>query len=98
MIELRLCHKLVWSNDLVSFIADLPNIVLWAATAVSLIVCGLLLYSFLRFRRKPAGEAEPEQHFDHNPILETIWMIIPVGILVALLILTFQTMQMAGSK
>jgi cytochrome c oxidase subunit II len=74
-------------------IANLHNIVLVIATIVFLIVLGLLIYSLIRFRRRSADDPEPDQSFHGNATLETIWTIIPVGILVVLLVLTFQSLR-----
>lgn len=74
-------------------IADLHTITLWIATIVFLIVCGLLIYSLVRFRRRSPDEPEPDQSFHGNTTLEVIWTVIPVGILVTLLVLTFQTLK-----
>jgi cytochrome c oxidase subunit 2 len=74
-------------------IANLHTIVLWIASLVFAIVCGLLLYSIVRFRRKSEDDPEPDQSFHGSALLETIWTIVPVGILLALLVLTFQTFQ-----
>lgn len=65
---------------------------LWVATIIFVIVNGLLVYSLIRFRRKSA-EAGSNQNIHHNGLLEAIWILIPVGILVALLLLTFQALQ-----
>jgi cytochrome c oxidase subunit 2 len=74
-------------------IANLHATILWIAAAVFAIVCGLLIYSLVRFRRKSADEPEPDQSFHGSAVLETIWTIIPVGILLVILVLTFQTLQ-----
>jgi cytochrome c oxidase subunit 2 len=73
-------------------IANLHTIVLWIASIVFAIVCGLLLYSIVRFRRKSENDPEPDQSFHSSVVLETIWTIIPVGILLVLLVLTFQVL------
>ncbi len=74
-------------------IADLHNITMVIATIVFLIVCALLVYSLVRFRRKSDNDPEPDQNFHGNTTLEVIWTIIPVGILITLLVLTFQTFK-----
>lgn len=74
-------------------IANLHTITLAIATIVFLIVCALLIYSLIRFRRKSADDPEPDQSFHGNTTLEVIWTIIPVGILATLLVLTYQTLQ-----
>ena len=72
---------------------SLHTITLWIASIVFLIVCSLLIYSLVRFRRKSADEPEPDQSFHGNTALEVIWTIIPVGILATLLVLTYQTLN-----
>lgn len=74
-------------------IANLHWTVLWIAAAVFVIVSGLLIYSLVRFRRKSADDPEPDQSFHGSAVLETIWTIIPVGILLVILVLTFQTLK-----
>ena len=74
-------------------IANLHWTILWIAAAVFLIVCGLLIYSLVKFRRRSADEPEPDQSFHGSAVLETIWTIIPVGILLVILVLTFQTLK-----
>ena len=74
-------------------IAHLHNVILVIATIVFAIVAGLLIYSLIRFRRKSEDDPEPDQSFHGNATLETIWTLIPVGILVVLLVLTFQTFR-----
>lgn len=71
----------------------IPAITLVIAAIVFMIVCSLLIYSLVRFRRRSPTDPEPERSFQGNTTLELIWTIIPVGILVTLLVLTFQTIQ-----
>ena len=72
-------------------IANLHGIVLWVATIVFIIVCVLLVYSIVRFRRKSDDDPEPDQSFHGNAVLEAIWTIIPVVILLGILVVTFQS-------
>ena len=74
-------------------IANLHTIILWIASIVFAIVCILLIYSIVRFRRKSDDDPEPDQSFHGNVLLETIWTVIPVAILLVILVLTFQTFQ-----
>ncbi len=74
-------------------IASLHNVTLWIAGVVFLIVSALLIYSLVRFRRRSADDPEPDQSFHGSIVLETVWTIIPVGILLSLVVLTFQTLQ-----
>jgi len=73
-------------------IANLHNIALVIATLVFAIVCTLLIYALIRYRRRSNEDPEPEQ-IHGNATLETIWTLIPVGILVILLVLTFQSLR-----
>ena len=73
-------------------IANLHTAVLVIATIVFVIVCVLLIYSIVRFRRKSEDDPEPDQSFHGSTLLETVWTIIPVGILLVLLGLTWQTL------
>lgn len=74
-------------------IANLHNIIMVIAVLVFAVVCGLLIYSLVKFRRRSDDDPEPDQSFHGSATLETIWTIIPVGILVMLLVLTLQTFQ-----
>lgn len=74
-------------------IANLHATVLWIAVVVFVVVIGLLIYSLIRFRRKSAGDPEPDQSFHGSAVLETIWTVVPVGILLVILVLTFQTLK-----
>lgn len=74
-------------------IANLPDIIFWIAATIFLIVCTLLSYSLIRSRHRSADDVETEQNLHRNGVLEMIWTLIPVGILILLLILTFQTIQ-----
>lgn len=74
-------------------IANLHTTILWVAAAVFIIVCGLLIYSLVRFRRKSADAPEPDQSFHGSAMLETIWTVVPVGILLSILVLTFQSIK-----
>lgn len=61
------------------------------ATLVFLGVASLLVYSLVRFRRKSDNAPESEQ-VHSNATLETMWTLIPIAILVALLVLTLNEM------
>jgi heme/copper-type cytochrome/quinol oxidase subunit 2 len=69
----------------------LYNIILVVATLVFLVVTSLLVYSLVHFRHNPDNALASEQ-FQGNAMLETLWTLIPIGVLVALLILTLNEM------
>ncbi len=74
-------------------ITNLHNIILVIAIIVFSVVCGLLIYALVKFRRHSEDDPEPDQSFHSSATLETIWTIIPVAILAILLFLTLQTIQ-----
>ena len=80
------------ASPAVRSIANLHNIILVIATGVCLIVCGLLIASIVRVRRNAPDDPELDDSFRGSVILETIWTVIPVGILLLLLVLTFQAL------
>lgn len=88
------------SSDAVSSTAQSTTVVhsaiLWIAAGIFLIVNGLLIYSLIRFRHKSAAETSSKQNFRGNAILEAVWIVIPIAILIALLIFTFQTLRNGG--
>jgi cytochrome c oxidase subunit 2 len=73
-------------------IADLYNIVFVVAAAIFLFVEGLIVWTVLRYRRRPAnGELPPQVH--GNNALEVIWTIIPTVIVLLLFVLTWNTLN-----
>ena len=65
--------------------------IFWVSVAVGVIVGGLLIFSFIKFRRKSDDE-EPEQ-FHGNTRLEIGWTVLPFGILIALFVLSAVNMS-----
>ena len=53
--------------------------IFWAAVVVFVVVVGALLYTVIRYRRKP-GDADPEQIHGHT-LIEIAWTIIPAIVL-----------------
>lgn len=70
----------------------LQALILWLAGTVLVIAGFLLLISLLRFQRRPADTSAAEQGQPGNGPLEMIWTLIPVAILVALIIMTYQSL------
>jgi heme/copper-type cytochrome/quinol oxidase subunit 2 len=75
---------------------SLSTIIFWIIVVVFAITSVLLSYSLIRFQRKSTNEAKTNQQFQDNPVLAIIWTLVPVGILVVLLVLTFQTISGAN--
>jgi heme/copper-type cytochrome/quinol oxidase subunit 2 len=72
---------------------SLPWTILWLAAGISVVVCGLLAASLIKAQRNSARQADPDQNYQNSPILEIIWTFIPVGLLLLILVLTFEAMK-----
>ncbi len=73
-------------------IGDLYTIVLAVATVIFLVVEGLLIWSVVRYRRKPSQTELPAQTHGNN-LLEVIWTVIPTAIVAVLFMLTWNTLN-----
>ena len=71
-------------------IADLYGIVFVIAAAIFLLVEGLIVWTVLRYRRKPSQMDLPAQVHGNNA-LEIIWTVIPTVIVLFLFALTWNT-------
>jgi heme/copper-type cytochrome/quinol oxidase subunit 2 len=71
---------------------NLSDIIFWIAVVILTIASTLLSFSLIRVQRQSTDNPKSKQNFRDPTMLGIIWTLIPVGILVALLILTFQTM------
>jgi cytochrome c oxidase subunit 2 len=78
-------------------IASLFNIVLIIATAVFVVVEGLILFSAFRFRRRAKDASEPKQ-VHGNTKAEIAWTILPALIVVTLFVMALQTQQTLDAK
>jgi len=74
-------------------ISNLFILTLLIATAILILVTGLVLYASFRYRRRP-GEGEPKQVFGHRN-LEIAWTAAPAVLLAVLAVLTLYTMRLA---
>ena len=77
-------------------VGHLFNILIWAGSAVFVVVELILLYALFRFRHR-AGQRAPEQ-VHGNATLEIMWTIIPALILVIIAIPTVQTIFRTQAK
>lgn len=73
---------------------DLFNLIYYVAIAVFVLVEGLLLYTAIRYRRRPNQTGIPVQTHGHN-LLEIGWTIIPTVILLAIAVPTLTTIASA---
>lgn len=65
------------------------KILIWAGSIVFVIVEGILVFTLVKYRKRP-GQAEPE-HVHGNTALEITWTVIPLLILVIIAIPTVST-------
>ncbi|MCB0194924.1 MAG: hypothetical protein KDJ65_23440 [Anaerolineae bacterium] len=61
-----------------------------AATVVLAVVSVLLGHSLIRAYTQMGHRQDPDHHLRPSIILETVWTLMPLGLLVVLLILTYQ--------
>lgn len=73
-------------------IRSLYDIVFWIAAVIFVFVEGLIVYSVLRYRRKPGQDELPVQTHGHN-ILEVIWTVVPTVIVAYLFVISLQTLN-----
>ena len=74
-------------------ISNLFILILLIATAILILVTGLVLYASFRYRRR-SDEGEPKQVFGHRN-LEIAWTAAPAVLLAVLAVLTLYTMRLA---
>ncbi len=73
-------------------IRDLYTIVFIIAVAIFVIVEGLIIWSVIRYRRKPGDDTLPVQTHGHN-LAELTWTIVPTIIVVFLFVVSWQTLN-----
>jgi cytochrome c oxidase subunit 2 len=71
---------------------DLYNIVFGLAVAIFVAVEGLIIWSVIRYRRKPGDDDLPPQTHG-NTFVEIIWTLIPTAIVLFLFALSFNTLN-----
>jgi cytochrome c oxidase subunit II len=65
------------------------RILIWAGTGVFIFVEGILIWTLIKFRKRP-GQPEPK-HVHGNTTLEIAWTVIPLVILIVIAIPTIST-------
>lgn len=73
-------------------IRDLYDIVFWMAAAVFFFVEGLIVWTVLRYRRRPGDDELPPQTHG-NALAEAVWTIIPTVIVGVLFVISWQTLN-----
>jgi cytochrome c oxidase subunit 2 len=73
-------------------IRALYDIVFVIAVAIFLLVEGLIVWTVVRYRRKPGDDVLPPQTHGNN-LLEIIWTIVPTAIVIFLFVISWQTLN-----
>jgi len=73
-------------------ISDLYDIILGIAAVIFLLVEGLIIWSVLRYRRRPGDESLPPQTHGNN-LLEVVWTVIPTAIVFFLFAISLNTLN-----
>jgi cytochrome c oxidase subunit 2 len=73
-------------------ILDLYTIVFAIAAVIFFLVEGLIVWTVLRYRRKPGDDELPPQTHGHN-LAEVIWTVVPTIIVFFLFIMSWQTLN-----
>ena len=73
-------------------IRDLYDIVFGVAVVIFLLVEGLIVWTVVRYRRRPGQEDLPPQTHGNN-LLEIVWTLIPTLIVLVLFVLSWRTLN-----
>jgi cytochrome c oxidase subunit II len=73
-------------------IRTLYDVVFVLAVAIFAVVEGLIIWSVIRYRRKPGDDDLPPQTHGNN-LAETIWTVVPTIIVVFLFVVSWQTLN-----
>lgn len=73
-------------------VRGLYDIVFAFAIAIFVVVEGLILWSVLRYRRRPGDSELPVQTHGNN-LVEVIWTLVPTGIVLFLFVISWQTLN-----
>ena len=77
-------------------IRDLYTIVFLIAVAIFVLVEGLIIWSVIRYRRKPGDDALPAQTHGNN-VAELVWTIVPTLIVIFLFVVSWQTLNVVDT-
>jgi cytochrome c oxidase subunit 2 len=77
-------------------VRDLYTIVFMVAVAVFFVVEGLILWSVIRYHRKPGDDSLPPQTHGNN-IAEAVWTIVPTIIVAFLFVISWQTLNVVDA-
>jgi cytochrome c oxidase subunit 2 len=78
-------------------IHDLYNIVFFIAAVIFFVVEGLIVWTVIRYRRKPGDDELPPQTHGHN-LAELVWTVVPTLIVIFLFFISWQTLNTVKAK
>ena len=78
-------------------VRDLYNLVFAAAAVVFVLVQGLIIWSVIRYRRRPGDSTLPVQTHG-NLILEIIWTVIPLIVVIALFFASARVLNIVDAR
>ena len=73
-------------------VSELYTVIMAVATVVFLLVEGLIVWSILRYRRRPEDTELPPQIHGSN-VLEVIWTVIPTAVVFVLFVMSLNTLN-----
>ena len=73
-------------------IRDLYTIVFLIAVAIFIVVEGLIIWTVIRYRRKPGDDTLPPQTHGNN-IAEFVWTVVPTIIVIFMFVISWQTLN-----
>lgn len=78
-------------------IRDLYTVIFLIAVAIFLLVEGLIVWTVIRYRRKPGDDTLPPQTHGNN-IAELVWTVVPTLIVIFMFIVSWQTLNAVDTK
>jgi len=78
-------------------IRDLYTIVFLIAVAIFFVVEGLIVWSVIRYRRKPGDDTLPPQTHGNN-IAELVWTVVPTLIVAFMFVVSWQTLNVVDTN
>ena len=78
-------------------IHNLYTIVFIIAVAIFFVVEGLIVWTVIRYRRKPGDDELPPQTHGHN-LAEIVWTVVPTLIVIFLFFISWQTLNTVEAK
>lgn len=84
-------------TDRSTSVRNLYDIVFYVAVVIFLLVEGLIVWSIVRYRRKPTDTELPPQTHGNN-LVEVIWTVIPTAIVIVMFVLSWQALNTVEAK